>query len=53
MEKNLPLELDREILIKLAPEQLVGIIVEQAIATIKLNSRILELEQKITALVSL
>jgi transposase len=47
MEKNLPLELDREILIKLAPEQLVEIIVQQAIATIKLNSRILELEQEI------
>jgi transposase len=47
MEKNLPLELDREILIQLAPEQLVEIIVEQASATIKLNSRILELEQEI------
>lgn len=50
MEKNLPLELDREILIQLAPEQLVEIIVEQAIATIKLNSRILELEQEIEKL---
>ena len=47
MEKNLPLELDREILIQLAPEQLVEIIVFQARATIKLNSRILELEQEI------
>ena len=47
MEKNLPLELDREILIQLAPEQLVEIIVEQASVTIKLNSRILELEQEI------
>src|SRR4028118_1295862 len=47
MEKNLPLELDREILIQLAPEQLVEIIVEQALATIKLNSRILEREQEI------
>ena len=47
MEKNLPLELDREILIQLAPEQLVEIIVFQASATIKLNSRILELEQEI------
>src|SRR4028119_1982312 len=47
MEKNLPLELDREILIQLAPEQLVEIIVEQALATIKLNSGILELEQEI------
>jgi transposase len=50
MEKNLPLELDREILIQLAPEQLVEIIVEQAIATIKLNSKILELEQEIEKL---
>ena len=32
MEKNLPVELDREILMQLAPEQLVEIIVEQAIA---------------------
>jgi transposase len=47
MEKNLPLELDREILIQLTPKQLVEIIVEQASATIKLNSRILELEQEI------
>jgi transposase len=47
MEKNLPFELDREILIQLAPQQLVEIIVEQASATIKLNSRILELEQEI------
>jgi len=47
MKKNLPLELDREILIQLAPEQLVEIIVFQASATIKLNSRILELEQEI------
>jgi hypothetical protein len=29
MEKNLPLELDREILIQLAPQQLVEIIVER------------------------
>ena len=50
MEKNLPLELDREILIQLAPEQLVEIIVEQASTTIKLNSRILELEQEIEKL---
>src|SRR6476469_4285323 len=47
MEKNLPLELDREILIQLAPEQLVEIIVFQASVPIKLNSRILELEQEI------
>jgi transposase len=38
MEKDLPFELDREILIQWAPEQLVEIIVEQASATIKLNS---------------
>lgn len=50
MEKNLPLELDREILIQLAPSQLVEIIVEQASTTIKLNSRILELEQEIEKL---
>lgn len=50
MEKNLPLELDREILLQLAPEQLVEIIVEQASTTIKLNSRILELEQEIEKL---
>ncbi|MEH2465089.1 hypothetical protein [Nostoc sp.] len=41
MEKNLPLKLDRETLRQLATEQLVEIIVEQAIATEKLNSRIL------------
>jgi transposase len=44
MEKDLPLKLERETLLQLAPEQLVDIIVEQAIATIKLTSRILELE---------
>ena len=47
MEKDLPFELDREILIQLAPEQLMEIIVEQASATIKLNSWILELELEI------
>ena len=50
MEKDLPFELDREILIQWAPEQLVEIIVEQASATIKLNSRILELELEIRKL---
>lgn len=44
MEKDLPLKLERETLLQLAPEQLVDIIVEQALTTIKLNSRILELE---------
>ncbi len=48
--KNLPLELDREILMQLAPEQLVEIIVEQAIATMKLNERILELEKEVQKL---
>jgi transposase len=43
MEKNLPRELERETLIQLAPEQLVEIIVKQAIAALKLNERILEL----------
>ena len=50
MEKNLPFELDREILMQLAPEQLVEIIVEQAIATKKLNQRILELELEVEKL---
>lgn len=50
MEKSLPLELDSETLIQLAPKQLVEIIVEQAIATRKLNSRILELEQEVEKL---
>jgi transposase len=45
MEKNLPLELDRETLLQLAPSQLVDIIVEQAIVIETLNKRILELEQ--------
>ena len=41
MEKDLPLKLERETLRQLALEQLVDIIVEQAIATEKLNSKIL------------
>ena len=45
MEKNLPLKLDRETLGQLGTEQLVDIIIEQAIVAEKLNSRILELEQ--------
>ncbi len=49
-EKNLPLKLDREILLQLSPEQLVDIIIEQAIATEKLNKRILELEQQVQKL---
>ncbi|KAB8315481.1 transposase [Tolypothrix campylonemoides VB511288] len=47
---DLPLYLERETLGQLAPEQLVDIIFEQAIATIKLNSRILELEQEVEKL---
>jgi transposase len=50
MEKNLPRELERETLIQLAPEQLVEIIVKQAIAALKLNERILELEQEVEKL---
>lgn len=50
MEKNLPLKLDRETLRQLATEQLVEIIIEQAITTEKLNSRILELEQEVQKL---
>ncbi|BBD70195.1 hypothetical protein NIES4072_65610 [Nostoc commune NIES-4072] len=50
MEKDLPLKLERETLLQLAPEQLVDIIVEQAIATEKLNSRILKLEQELEKL---
>ena len=33
MEKNLPPKLDREILLQLSPEELVDMIIEQAIAT--------------------
>ena len=50
MEKDLPLKLDREILGQLSKEQLVDMIIEQAIATEKLNSRILELEQEVQKL---
>ncbi len=50
MEKNLPLKLERETLRQLALEQLVEIIISQAIATEKLNSRILELEQEVQKL---
>ncbi|WP_375449112.1 hypothetical protein [uncultured Nostoc sp.] len=46
MGKDLLLKLERETLLQLAPEQLVDIIVEQAIAIEKLNSRILELLRK-------
>lgn len=50
MGKDLLLKLERETLLQLAPEQLVDIIVEQAIAIEKLNSRILELEEKVEKL---
>lgn len=50
MEKDLPLKLDREPLLQLAPSQLVDIIVEQALAIEKLNKRILELEQEVEKL---
>lgn len=50
MENDLPEKLKRENLLQLEREQLVDIIFEQAIATIKLNSRILELEQELEKL---
>lgn len=50
MGKDLLLKLERETLLQLAPSQLVDIIVEQAIAIEKLNSRILELEEKVEKL---
>ena len=43
MEKDLPQKLDRETLLQLPAEQLVEMIIEQAIATEELNKRILEL----------
>jgi hypothetical protein len=50
MEKDLPLKLDRETLGQMATEQLVDIIIEQAIVTQTLNKRILELEQEVEKL---
>lgn len=50
MEKALPGTLDRNTLKQLSAEQLVDIIIEQAIATEKLNKRILELEQELEKL---
>jgi len=50
MEKDLPLKLDRETLGQMATEQLVDIIIEQAIITETLNKRILELEQEVEKL---
>ncbi len=50
MEKALPQKLDRETLLQLPPEQLVEMIIEQAIATEELNKRILELELEVQKL---
>jgi transposase len=50
MEKDLPPKLDRESLKQLATEQLVELIMEQAIAIEKLRSKVLELEQEIKKL---
>ncbi len=50
MEKDLPLKLNRETLKQLPLEQLVEIVIEQALATEKLNKRILELEQEVEKL---
>lgn len=50
MENDLAQKLKRENLLQLDREQLMDIIFEQAIATIKLNSRILELEQELEKL---
>lgn len=50
MEKDLPPKLDRESLKQLATEQLVELIMEQAIAIEKLRTKILELEQEIKKL---
>ncbi len=44
MQKDLPPKLDRETLRQLATEQLVEIIIEQAIAIEQLKSRVVELE---------
>ncbi|WP_413171573.1 hypothetical protein [Anabaena azotica] len=44
MEKNLPPKLDSETLRQLATEQLVGIIMEQALAIEALKTRVIELE---------
>jgi transposase len=50
MEKDLPLKLNRETLRQLPPEQLVDIIIEQALTIEKQNQRILELEQEVEKL---
>lgn len=50
MKKDLPPKLDRESLKQLATEQLVELIMEQAIAIEKLRTKVLELEQEIKKL---
>ena len=50
MEKALPQKLDRETLKQLPLEQLVDMIIEQAIAIQELNKRIVELEQEVQKL---
>lgn len=50
MEKDLPAKLDHESLKQLAKEQLVELIMEQAIAIEKLRTKVLELEQEINKL---
>ena len=50
MEQDLPRKLDRETLLQLPAEQLVEMIIEQAIATEELNKRILELELEVQKL---
>lgn len=50
MQKDLPPKLDDESLRKLAPEQLVNIIIEQALTIEKLNKTIVELEQQVEKL---
>ena len=50
MQKDLPQKLDDENLRKLAPEQLVNIIIEQALTIEKLNKTIVELEQQVEKL---
>ena len=50
MEQDLPRKLDRETLLQLPAEQLVEMIIEQAIATEELNKRILKLELEVQKL---
>lgn len=50
MQKDLPQKLDDESLGKLAPEQLVNIIIEQARTIEKLNKTIVELKQQVEKL---